>query len=424
MKTALYICTKNKMKMNKIIALCLFLHGFLCANAQNYKLIKQNEFCKIVEIDAKTATQYDFVNGNFNYTSFSINAENENILLNLVAISNQKSYKLNQNKDITLSNEFIASNVQIFNEPQSDFSLKTAGQSGLVVVSFFYAPTLAHAPPVYTLGSAGCMEPPTIPQSVWRAGLPAPLPNPTPTAVAHTVVHHTASNNSVTNYTDAVRNIYLYHTQTNGWDDIGYNYLVAPDGTIFTGRDPQGAATQDNIRGAHFCAKNTNTMGVALIGDYMLQEPDSNMMKSLTKLLLWKLYKEQLNPTDSTLHPVADPNALLLPVVCGHQDGCATDCPGIFVYNKIVNLRLKLAAELLFCLPINITENNFLKLVATIDQNKLTLRQKGLLTILNTQGETVLRTATQENQVLDLSHLPQGIYILKQLGVVQKIIIY
>ena len=98
--------------------------------------------------------------------------------------------------------------------------------------------------------------------------------------------------------------------------------------------------------------------------------------------------------------------------------------PTSSIYNKIVNLRLKLAAELQLCLPISIIENNFINLVATIDQNKLTLRQKGLLTILNTQGETVLRTATQENQVLDVSHLPQGIYILKQLGVVQKIIIY
>ena len=66
------------------------------------------------------------------------------------------------------------------------------------------------------------------------------------------MVHHSAGSNTNSNYTQVVRDIYLYHTQVNGcWSDIGYNYLVAQDGSIYNGRDP-GALEQDDVLGRSF----------------------------------------------------------------------------------------------------------------------------------------------------------------------------
>jgi hypothetical protein len=144
--------------------------------------------------------------------------------------------------------------------------------------------------------SSGCSKPIMIDQSVWRAGLPSPTVKPTYTKTDHTVIHHTAGSNTSTDYLTEIRNIYLYHTQTNGWDDIGYNYVIARDGTIYEGRDGQDSIDNDFVKGAHFCAKNANTMGVSLMGDYSVDLPTPYAINSLVRLLTWKLYKDTLDP--------------------------------------------------------------------------------------------------------------------------------
>jgi peptidoglycan recognition protein len=52
-----------------------------------------------------------------------------------------------------------------------------------------------------------------------------------------------------------------YHMDTNGWSDIGYNFLVGGDGNIYEGRGW--------IRvGAHTPGYNINSMGICLIGNF------------------------------------------------------------------------------------------------------------------------------------------------------------
>jgi hypothetical protein len=52
------------------------------------------------------------------------------------------------------------------------------------------------------------------------------------------VVHHTATADSYakSDSDNIMRSIYAYHVNTNGWDDIGYNFLVDRYGQIFEGR--------------------------------------------------------------------------------------------------------------------------------------------------------------------------------------------
>lgn len=49
-------------------------------------------------------------------------------------------------------------------------------------------------------------------------------------------VHHTAGSNFDPRPAATMRAIYWFHTQRQGWCDIGYNFVVGPDGRIFEGR--------------------------------------------------------------------------------------------------------------------------------------------------------------------------------------------
>ncbi len=199
-------------------------------------------------------------------------------------------------------------------------------------------------------------KPESIDQNLWRVGLPDPAPNPQYSQVKHIILHHAAGSNSDTNYLNTVRSYYLLHTQTNGWDDIGYNYLVAPNGDIYDGR--QGDLLgDDNVVGAHMCARNTNTMGICLLGNYEISGiyPSDTALGSINELVTWKLWKEQmLNPYDSSLHPVVNP-VKYLGVIAGHRDGCAvgyTECPGTNYYEQIESkVKAVSAIRLANCIP-------------------------------------------------------------------------
>jgi len=195
--------------------------------------------------------------------------------------------------------------------------------------------------------SLDCSRPLMIDQQQWRYGLPDPKPNPAYTATSHIVIHHTATSNSNQNYLNTLRTIYLYHIQDNGWDDIGYNFIIAPNGDIYEGRDGQQIMEEDFVQGAHFCSKNSNTMGISIIGTYSSIMPSDTAIESLERLIAWKLFKDHLNPKDSFIHPKA--SGYLLPVICGHRDGCATECPGDSLYAKLDIIRGRVEEMIHLC---------------------------------------------------------------------------
>jgi hypothetical protein len=182
-----------------------------------------------------------------------------------------------------------------------------------------------------------CKKPTWTSFETWRKGLPEPIKGRLSTDVQHLVIHHSAVQSNDTDYVKRVRNIYTFHTQTRGWDDIGYNFLIAPNGVLFAGRDPDGVADQDNILGAHYCAKNTGTMGVCMMGDYSSDLLSNVSREKLKHLLVWKLYKSALSTYDTFRHPanVGD----FLYTVAGHRNGCATACPGNGIYSSLSTLR-------------------------------------------------------------------------------------
>lgn len=167
---------------------------------------------------------------------------------------------------------------------------------------------------------------------------------PTYTTVTHLIVHHTADG-PVSDFAAWIRAIWTFHVFSNKWDDIGYNYLVAPDGRIFEGR-----AGGDNVLGAHFSGQNSGTMGVSLLGTYTKSLPSTDALTSLQSILDWKADQRKIDPLGVTLHPGT---RLYLMNISGHRDANpspfasgTTECPGDAFYPTLPSLRTNVAARL------------------------------------------------------------------------------
>ena len=266
--------------------------------------------------------------------------------------------------------------------------------------------------------SDGCSEPEMIDQAEWRQGLPEPDYVRIPNIVHNIIIHHSAGSNSDTNYIQIVRSIYIYHTVERGWSDIGYNYLVAQDGTLFKGRDP-GSYEQDNVLGAHFCASNTGTMGICVLGDYMELSPPQDAIQSLKELITWKLGKDSLDPLGIYPHPL---NASLN-VIAGHRDGCATACPGDSLYNQLPEFRLSVMEAFDNCgysiKPVDFNESLSDVQFIFISENELEIyhpdlpiEQTGIFDMIGRECQSIQNKMGNNRLKISINYLPAGIYIL------------
>lgn len=255
-----------------------------------------------------------------------------------------------------------------------------------------------------------CDKPLSIAQSIWRDSLPIPNYSRIYSDVKNIIIHHSATDILSDNYTNIIRNIYLYHTQTLQWSDIGYNYIIAPDGTIFNGRDP-GLLKQDEVVGAHFCGQNSSTLGICLLGNFEKEEPSQQALTSLINLCTWKCGKELLNPKNTNNHTLNSS----LPVIAGHLDGCATLCPGTNLYFKLNEIRDSTYLQLFHCnlLPTitSISSNNSNFQPFSFENNIITIYENFTSAILYTIKGNILQYCTVNN--IDISIYNEPIIIIK-----------
>jgi len=188
---------------------------------------------------------------------------------------------------------------------------------------------------------AATTAPPIVPRLSWGADESIRRNQPSyADAVRFAVVHHTAGRNGYSQSEAAaiVKGIQLYHVRGNGWNDIGYNYLVDRFGTVYEGRF---GGSERNVVGAHAQGFNTGSAGIAVLGTYGGSAPSQAAQKAVADLIAWRLDLAHVDPTGllnfisggSNRFPSGVP--VLLRAVSGHRDTGFTSCPGDAFYARL-----------------------------------------------------------------------------------------
>lgn len=285
------------------------------------------------------------------FTSLSIQINERHTYNDAYLLIENDTFLLSRDEHVEARNELINSNLISFENPISTILFYSGSIENEVLFNFINGSVsqLKERKLKNSIKSNCLEEPLSIDQQIWRSGLQSPQYNRSFSAVKHLIIHHSAGSNSNTNYTQVVRDIYIYHIEVNGWSDIGYNYLIAQDGSIYKGRDPATGA-QDNVRGAHFCGMNSGTMGICLLGDYTSIAPTDETIQSLLSIISWKLDKESLNAFENfSFNAISN-----LGSISGHRDGCATECPGTKTYQKIASFKHQANSVIESCYPDNL----------------------------------------------------------------------
>ena len=210
------------------------------------------------------------------------------------------------------------------------------GRIGLLRVSFIDSPPQrSGVAPV----PARALRPSIITRAGWGAdeSLRRDDPEMAP-ALRMVFVHHTdtASAYPCSESARIVRGIYAYHVLTNGWDDIGYNFLIDRCGRVFEGR---WGGIAKPVVGAHARGFNTGSAGIAVIGTFTSSPPTRAARRALRHLIAWRLDVAHVDPSSRLVMTTAGGNErfpagahVRLRAVSGHRDTGATSCPGAALY--------------------------------------------------------------------------------------------
>jgi len=173
------------------------------------------------------------------------------------------------------------------------------------------------------------------------------------------IVHHTATSNDYADRAGAesqVRSIYYYHSVTQGWGDIGYNFLIDKFGNVYEGRysreyggaNPSGDdANANGVTGAHTSGWNSGTVGVAMLGTFTDRDVTPAARDALEALLAWEANRHGIDPqaTQPFVNPVSGATTTT-PNIAAHRDYTATECPGDTFYGTMPAIRSEVAARI------------------------------------------------------------------------------
>lgn len=410
----------------------LFIGGFTTAYAQNpvrlplQEVERQSSYYSRQLAEISSSETY-ILRPDLPFTGLSLRIPNKAIFEGAYVVYQQDTFYLSADEHDPPNKSYQTANLMVFDAPVSQLLFYSGTLSGEISISFFNASLnkTSNGPSFRDKQgrrvSAACEEPDFIPQDEWRFGLPEPGYTRRATEVEHVIVHHSATFNTLTNYLNVVRNIYLFHTQDREWSDIGYNYLIAQDGTIFEGRSSGSQSLDnDNVQGAHFCGKNGGTMGICLLGTYTTTVPTDTALVSLERLAAWKVAKENLDPIGEQSHSAN----VRLPTIAGHRDGCATECPGDKLYARLGVIRSAVAARVAVACETVAEAADSLLIFPVPAGGELSVRLPDSVVIngvrmynlAGKQWEYSVQSGDNQEFTIDTSPLASGLYVLHLMG--------
>ncbi|EFA11602.1 peptidoglycan-recognition protein SC2 [Tribolium castaneum] len=157
--------------------------------------------------------------------------------------------------------------------------------------------------------------PTVISRSEWGARAPKSSQPLAQKPAPFVVVHHSDGSNclSLQACKSRVKGIQNYHIDHNGWQDIGYNFLIGGDGNVYEGRGW-------GIWGAHVPRYNSKSIGICVIGNFQSTAPTQTQLDALKQLISCA---QEGNYVQSDYRLI------------GHRQGSRTSCPGNQLFNEI-----------------------------------------------------------------------------------------
>jgi len=187
-------------------------------------------------------------------------------------------------------------------------------------------------------------------------------------------VHHTATVNDDPDPAATVRAIYYYHTITNKWGDIAYQYLIDEAGVVYEGRwsgaasipcgaggdgsdfaySDEGEEEDELVTGGHTYCYNRGNLGAALLGDFTSVEPKAAARSALEALLAENATRNGLDPLSTVFYQAPNDMAACattpstyIEAIAAHTDwpdpAGATACPGATFYPQLPDVRTNVA---------------------------------------------------------------------------------
>jgi len=123
------------------------------------------------------------------------------------------------------------------------------------------------------------------------------------------VIHHSATE------TGNAALFRVLHRVINGWNDIGYHFVIGNGSYSADGEVEKGRSLP--FRGAHAKGGNSDSIGICLVGNFNSGQPSASQLNSLQSLLTRLMLEYSIRAESVTLHK-------LVP-------GSVTECPGRYL---------------------------------------------------------------------------------------------
>ncbi|MBX3324144.1 MAG: N-acetylmuramoyl-L-alanine amidase [Phycisphaeraceae bacterium] len=132
------------------------------------------------------------------------------------------------------------------------------------------------------LGSAGSIPSGVLPRSRWTRVGPDPRLADPMRGISHITVHHDGmppvALNSMAACASRIETIRNGH-RSKGWADIGYHYVIDPEGRVWEGRTT-------TLQGAHVKDQNPGNLGILVLGNFEQQQPTPRALTALDQFLI------------------------------------------------------------------------------------------------------------------------------------------